>query len=281
MIDNKGRAAGNCCPFLFMVMEHRMKSIIVLAALLISCQWAKGQEVGLTLTLTNVLPGSRPSGTITLGAHPNATNGLDAVLGEREIPSLPPPAGVFIIYTVPPTSDVLWLSPKDLRKLPADAPVMHEYNLNMTWTGGELEISTKQRLPVGIDSAYVVDVITDFPNNFIKARIDSGMVFATDNPALTRFKVLVWYKAATTSVDEDKSSTLTLAPNPSSDVLSIAGFESGSRIDVLTLTGELLTSVRTESTSMLLPVHTFPIGAYVVRVIDQRGRVMQRIMMHQ
>lgn len=258
-----------------------MKRIVLLATILLSCQLSRGQEVAVTLTVTNVLPGSRPSGTITLGAHPSATNGIDVELGEREIPSLPPPAGVFVIYTVPPTSDVLWLSPKDLRKLSSESSVLHEYNLNMTWTGGKLEISTKQRLPAGIDSAYVVDVITDFPNNFIKARIDSGMVFATDNPALTRFKVLVWYKAATTSVDANEPTSLNLAPNPTSDVLSINGLDPGSRIDVLTITGQLLSSLRAESTTMMLPVHMLPTGAYVVRVIDQRGRVLQRIMMHQ
>jgi hypothetical protein len=49
----------------------------------------------------------------------------------------------------------------------------------------------------------------------------------------------------------------------------------------LTVVGHSVRSYITESESIRLHVHDLPIGAYVVRVVDQRGRVMQRIMMHQ
>lgn len=258
-----------------------MKSLVVLACVLLSVTLATSQEVGFTLTVTNVLPSSRPSGTITLGGHPNATNGIDAELGEREIPSLPPPAGVFIIYTVPPTPDLLWLSPKDLRKTSGDSSTLHVYDLNMTWTGGRLELSTKQRLPAGIDSAYIVDAITDFPNNFIKARVDSGMVYTTDNPAITRLKVLVWYRPAVTSVDDDGTPSLVIAPNPMRDVLTVTGCEPGSTVDVYTTVGQHVRSLRVETMNMQLLVHDLPIGTYVVRVADPRGRATQRIIVRQ
>jgi hypothetical protein len=281
MVENKERAAGNCCPFLFMVTGIVMRTLIIVSLLTLSLASALSQEVAFTMTIRNITPVSTSSGTFTFGAHKNATNGLDVELGEREIPSLPPPAGVYIIYTAPPTPDRIWLSPKDLRTLSSDSSVRHDYDLNITWTGGRLELFMNQRLPLGIDSAYIVDAITDFPDNFIKARVDSGMVYATDNRALTRFKLLVWYRQTTSSVNEAWNSSVVIAPNPTSDVLSVTGCEPGWKVDVLTVVGHSVRSYITESESIRLHVHDLPIGAYVVRVVDQRGRVMQRIMMHQ
>lgn len=281
MVETKERAAGNCCPFLFTETGIVMRILLIVSLLTASLANAMSQEVAFTMTITNVIPGSRPSGTFTFGAHPEATNGLDVALGEREIPSLPPPAGVYIIYTVPPTADRIWLSPKDLRKLSSDSSVRHDYDLNITWTGGRLELSMKERLPAGIDSAYIVDPITDFPDNFIKARVDSGMVYATENRALTRLKLLVWYRQTTSSVDESGSPTVVIAPNPTTDVLSVTGCEPGSHVDILTVVGQHVRSYKTDSESIRLSVHDLPIGAYVIRVVDPRGRATQRIMMRQ
>lgn len=258
-----------------------MRILLIVALLTASFAHAMSQEVSFSMTITNIIPGSRSSGTFTFGAHPEATNGLDVELGEREIPSLPPPAGVYIIYTVPPTPDRIWLSPKDLRKLSSDSSVRHDYDLNVTWTGGKLEMSMKERLPSGIDSAYIVDPITDFPNNFIKARVDSGMVYETDNRALTRLKLLVWYRQTISSVDDSGNSSVVIAPNPATDVLSVNGCEPGSSVDILTVVGQHVRSYQTDSESIRLSVQELPIGAYVIRVVDPRGRVTQRIMMRQ
>lgn len=258
-----------------------MRLLMIVPLLFLAFGSGMSQEIGFAMTVTNVLPGSRPSGTFTIAAHPAATDGLDTELGEREIPSLPPPAGVFIIYTVPPTPDLLWLSPKDVRFLPTDAPIRHEYDLNMTWTGGRLELSLPRSLPSGIDSAYVVDAITDFPNNFIKARIDSGMVFTTDNPAITRLKVLVWYRGTTSSVHDDLQARIRLSPNPTSEHLFVKGCDAGSLIQMYSTLGVEEMSVRTNTTDTFLRVHDLPIGAYIVRVTHPSGAVTQHVMMHQ
>lgn len=241
----------------------------------------RGQEVSFSMTITNIIPGSRPSGTFTFGAHPAATNGLDVERGEREIPSLPPPAGVFIIYTVPPTPDVVWLSPKDVRALSPDSAIRHEYDVRVTWTGGRLELSLPRRLPAAIDSAYIVDAITDFPNNFIKQRVDSGLVYSTDNPAITRLKLLVWYRQATTSVAETITPSITLAPNPSTEMMTVRGCEPGSVIQLYSALGIEYLSVRSESTDTHLRVDDLPIGAYIVRVNHLNGVVTQHVMMRQ
>lgn len=256
-----------------------MRSIFFTLTMLVSLQWAMSQEVSFTLTVANVQPSSSPSGTITLGAHPSATNGLDTGLGEREIPSLPPPAGVFIIYTVPPIADFIWLSPKDLRRLPIDSSVRHEYDMNVTWTSGRLEISMKQFLHTGIDSAYIVDAITDFPNNFIKVRVDTGMIYTTTNTAIRRLKVLVWYRPGVTGVDDEPTSSLLIAPNPFSDAVTISGIIPGSMIDVYTVDGNIVRSQGAESSSITLQVQDLPVGAYAVRVVDPKGRATQQLMM--
>jgi hypothetical protein len=217
----------------------------------------------------------------TFAAHPLGTAELDTMLGEREIPSIPPPAGIFIVYTVPPATEYLWLSPKDVRQLKPGVRFREDYDVNILWSGGTLAITWEYPMPALVDSAYLVDVVSDFPNNFIKVKIQPGTSFSTDNPAYTRFKVLVWYNGTTSAVGEVEESTLSIFPNPTNDFVTLNGLVEGSVVSVVGLQGVTHSIVEATSEAVHLDLSTLATGVYGVRVVGPDGNITSRIIVRQ
>ncbi len=257
-----------------------MKTLYAIVVhLVIGASATSAQMVEFAMSFKNTSPTENRTYNFTFAAHPRGTNDLDKDLGETEIPSLPPPAGVYIVYTVPPAPEYIWLSPKDVRKLRSDSAVRHDYDVNITWTGGTLAITWNTPLPPLIDSAYLVDVLTDFPDNIIKVKIEPGASYTTTNPAITRLKVLVWYKANPTSVEETPNPNISIAPNPVQDKLELRGVPEGSTVNITDLCGaaygSFVNDVRSVNTSMLIP------GVYAVIITEPSGRTTRQLFVRQ
>lgn len=259
----------------------RSISLLAYVILVVGTTSTYAQLVEFPISFLNETPSGVKGQMFTFAAHPLGTSELDTALGEREIPSIPPPAGIFIVYTVPPASEYLWLSPKDVRQLKPGVRFREDYNVNILWTGGTLTMTWDYPMPALVDSAYLVDVITDFPDNFIKVKIQAGTSFSTDNPALTRFKVLVWYNGTTSDVDEFEESKLTLFPNPTNDVVVLNGVAEGSTISVFSLHGVTHSTNQATSSVVRLDLSTLAPGAYGVRVVGPDGSITSRIIMRQ
>ena len=243
--------------------------------LILSCT-VMAQMVEFPMTFVNVTPIGSKSFTFTFAAHPLGTVEVDTALGESEIPSIPPPAGVHVVYTVPPSSDYLWISPKDIRRLVPNVQFREDYDVNVLWDGGRLNVTWRNSFPVQVDSAYLTDALTDFPNNFIKVKIEPGASYSTDNPAIRRMKVLVWYNGTTTSVEEDASSEIHMYPNPTSDMVYLEGMVDGSSISVMSTQGALIEQKTITSCHDRLNLTNAAIGLYVVRVLLPNGNVIHK-----
>ena len=158
--------------------------------LMLAVQVSVSQQVEIPIAVTNTVLDQQKSYVITVAANPKGTVELDTALGELEIPSLPPPAGVFIVYSIPPSKDFMWLSPIDIRPLELGKQRLVEYTIGMTWNAGKINVSWGP-IPTLVDSAYIVDVVSDFPNNFIKVKLEPGKSYETINTAITKLNVLV------------------------------------------------------------------------------------------
>ncbi len=84
---------------------------------------------------------------LELGVDPNATEGIDRILGESEMPPLPP-AGVFDARLVLPNS---LTSPKDYRKAAADFSGAVEYLLNWQMSAGADRLILDITLPDNLE----------------------------------------------------------------------------------------------------------------------------------
>lgn len=159
------------------------------------------QKLEFRFNAKNITPISTREFGFTVGAHPNGSNGLDTAIGEVEIPSIPLPGDVYYVWTVAPISEPLWLSPREYRRLSFTSATREDYDVRVNWTGGKLQFTWQSPLPKGIDSIWITDGYSDFPNHFVGTKVSAGGMFETDNPSLSKFKVLVWYNGTVLSVN--------------------------------------------------------------------------------
>lgn len=239
------------------------------------------QTVEFPISFINVSPAGNKGQLFRFAAHPLATADVDTALGEREIPSIPPPAGVFIVYTVPPSSEYLWLSPKDVRQMKPGIRFREDYDVNILWNGGRLDVTWDYPMPELVDSAYLVDALTDFPDNFIKVKIGPGTSYSTDNSAITRLKVLVWYNGTTTSIENDQQDLFSISPNPSNDHVEIRGVREGSVVAVFDMSGELQLEQKAMTQQMTLDTSELVSGVYGLRVVGPDGKITYRTIVRQ
>lgn len=229
------------------------------------------QRVEIPIAVTNTVNEQMKSYGITVAAHPKGTNDLDSALGEREIPSLPPPAGVFIVYSIPPSTDYMWLSPIDVRKLEVGKQHLVEYTIGMTWNAGKIDISWGP-IPNLVDSAYLVDVVSDFPNNFIKVKLEQGKTYSTINTAITKLKVMVWYNATSLSVAEVNSKPA-VYPVPFDDEFIIDGVEAGTHFELVDVSGSVIFNGVVENEKHTVSARTLPIGLYLLQLRHVDGSI--------
>lgn len=248
--------------------------IQVIAFLVLFSLTANAQQVEMPIAIANTVNDQTKTAVLTLAANPRGTNDLDTALGEREIPTLPPPAGVFIAYTIPPSSEYLWLSPLDVRKLEIGKQHLVEYTIGMTWNAGKLDISWGP-IPTLVDSAYLVDVVSDFPDNFIKVKLEPNKSYSTINTAITKLKLLVWYNGTSLNVKEDASS-LTLYPIPFDNELFIEGATIGSHFNVVDVSGSVIFAGMIEQQRQMISTATLPAGMYVLQLHNLDGSVETR-----
>lgn len=250
--------------------------LLLITAFVLTGMYANAQMVELPLTFTNVTPIDQKSFQFTFAADPKGSSELDTILSEREIPSVPPPAGVYFVYTVPPSSEYLWLSPKDIRKLRGGVHFREDYDVYVLWTGGQLDVTWPSTLPPLVDSAYLTDAWSDFPDNFNRVKIEPGKSFTTDNPAMTRLKVLVWYNGTTTAVDQYIVGSLAVFPNPATEAITITGLDVGARVSLISTQGSEMMFVVGHGTECSMDISGLPMGLYIAKVDYLNGRTNYR-----
>lgn len=215
---------------------HTLLAISALVSTL--CCSSKAQEIysQLTITVTNTTPNGSVSRVFTGGVAEGATNAKDTLFDEVEIPSLPPPAGVFLVFSKPPIeNDIIWLSPKDIRAKESDSASWRvDYILEATWNGGTLRFSLANQIPATIDSAYLVDDYSTFPNSFQKWKVSESS-FEVINPSIREYRLIVWYNNKGTSIqDVTAGNSLEVYPNPSNGSVTIKGLKETNNTVVIT-----------------------------------------------
>lgn len=247
------------------------------AAFLLLCQ-ASAQRTDIPITVTEISPLGTETRTFYFSADVRATLGEDAALGERDIPTIPPPSDIFYLWTVVKTPDEIWLSPLDIRKLRGEK-YLEEYHLHAAWQGQTLRFALQAGLPAYVDSVYLVDDYTDWPNNVVTFKMESGQQYDITNPSLLNFVLRVYYNGTSLDVDDNPvtDSELTIAPNPvTSDVLTVRDLSAdATTLDVHDVRGVLCASVDVGGGyAKGLSVGHLPDGAYVL--VERRSNGSMR-----
>ncbi|NQW30573.1 MAG: T9SS type A sorting domain-containing protein [Ignavibacteria bacterium] len=254
------------------VSKYLMNSIwkIALAILVVAPLSSVAQRIDVPLQFLNVTPDGTKEFAFTVAAHPNASDSVDAGLNEIEIPPIPLPGSVFYVWAVAPVAETIWLSPLEIRKHSGGLPTRVDYNLRVNWTGGVLEVLRPLELPKEVDSVYIVDGYSDYPNNFLSVKLGNGVKMSTDNPALDRFTILVWFNGKTSGVtDEIENQGVQVFPNPVNDYLFVKQIVKNTEmIAVYYMDGRLAFSQKVGVDFVGLDTSLLAPGLYQVRTFD-------------
>jgi hypothetical protein len=91
----------------------------------------------------------------------------------------------------------------------------------VNWDGGTLKWTWLTPLPELVDSAWIVDGYTDYPDNVAKAKLVPGSSLDVSNPSLKKFRLLVWYNTTTLAVAESPTAQCIVAPQPCREYFAV------------------------------------------------------------
>jgi hypothetical protein len=245
-----------------------MNVVVYTFALLFVTIDVLSQSQTVSLTFENKTPIGNSKRVHTIGTHPLATIGYDEELGEVEIPPFPLPGGIFYVWSVIRTPDLIWLSPLDLRPFRESMAWIDTFDLRASWSGGTLDVRWSESKPPHIDSVYLVDGFTDFPNNVVKAKLWSDTIFSTTNPAIDRFRCIVWWNATGSSVENSSqlSQKSTIFPNPTRSHITI--HSNATTYTVVNVMGQRIVQGALEDGVAIVNTSHLTPGAYIVRLVS-------------
>lgn len=255
-----------------------MKITIAIASMcLLLCQ-ATAQRTDIPMQVTEMSPIGTETRTFYFSADVRATMGLDTALDEQEIPTITPPADIFYLWTVVQVPDLMWLSPLDIRKLRGEK-YLEEYNFHVQWQGNTLRFALQSGLPAYVDSVYLVDDYSDWPDNIVKFKMESGQQYNVTNQAIYRYVLRVYYDGTSLGVHDQLAaiSGLSIAPNPvTSDAIDVRELSAdATTLDVLDVRGVACASFNVAGGyAKGLAVGHLPNGAYVL--VERRSNGSMR-----
>lgn len=260
---------------------------LVSAILVLACsQVLYAQRVSLPLKISHNSPVSTREFSFTVGFDRIGTYGVDTILKERDIPTLPLPGSVFYVYTVIDTGEVLWMSPLDLRRLRTTAVYVDTFDMRVQWNGADgdtLRFALQLvDLPRGIDSVWIHDRGSPWPNNFFRQKLTGNQNVVVTNPALDRFTVRVWVNGVLLSSPEEAPLPLSIRPHPIVDQLRIVDLPPESRsVTITDMSGRFLGAYAADDVSAGVDVSGLPEGPLSVSVVDANGKYRRFVVLRQ
>jgi hypothetical protein len=239
------------------------------------------QQIRFRLTMVNTTPLGSTTNGIFLGVDTSATVDYDRRLGEVSIFPAPPPGG-FLVYSQPPVpNDVVWLQDADYRPYRRDSHKwVDTFLVGATWNGGTLRVSWQTQQPIGIDSAYIINYGVPFETANFKAKLWSQENITTNNPLWTRFNVIVWFSAPTSSTPETTAATSFVArPLPFGDQVTFVG--DGTEVVLYGMDGREVGRALSVDGQCTMPTTHLAAGPYIAELrngtaIIRRTMVLRR-----
>jgi hypothetical protein len=140
--------------------------------------------------------------TLVIGVDERATNGIDALLGEYELPPFHPPQDVFhavLRFYDTVAGEWKW-SYRDFRPLVPRDTFSVEHRVLVQWGGGDtLRIRWAYPLAEHVDSVLLTDRVT---GNLVRIRFDAAQQAVVTNKFLEEFLLRVWYRFLPSAVQE-------------------------------------------------------------------------------
>jgi len=217
---------------------------------------------------------NKPWENLYFGVAPDATDGMDSVYNEYEIPDIPLPAGIFyaVMLTYSPTENKdIWsyrsiVGPsKDKDSL----KFMREFRFKVFYGNGTYVRMSWQKLPKYLDSA----IISDPYGAWFKVNMADKDSATNSEILVDQFNIYAYYNIDPNSVQVVQAKSSIIYPNPAKDELNlvISSINSGQLIvKIYDQTGALVDEVINKSIKneerITLNTSNYRSGLYIVQI---------------
>jgi len=252
-------------------MKIKLFAIAIITLFMCSLSRAEEFDVRVRLTIDNTFAIDT---LLAFGAVSSATDGLDAHLGEIEIPPFPPPAfDIFAVFNLDTTNIEGLFSYKDFRSVPADEiEFHHRYKIDLNKRVPSIATISWGKLPDFVKSARIYDELgplfsADMTNT-------NSVVINNENLPKVPIYIDVVYTKVPTSVPETKDN-FEIYPNPSNGYIYIRNSRNISKIEIYNELAELM--YNTNNTNSLgcekINLVNLKNGVYFIKIFDINNNI--------
>ncbi len=244
-------------------MRIKIFTIAIIAIFMYSEAISEEFDVRVRLTIDNTFA---TDSLLEFGAVSSATDGLDAHLGEIEIPPFPPPAfDIFAIFNLDTTNIDGLFSYKDFRSVPADENEFHHrYKIELNKRVPSVATISWGKLPDYVKSARIYDEL----NLLFSADMKTTNSVVINNENLPKIPIYidVVYTKVPTSVTQDNEN-FAVYPNPSNGWISLSNSEKISKIEIYNELSEIVFNTNSLSSEKINLVN-LQNGVYFIKIFD-------------
>jgi len=244
-------------------MRIKIFTIAIIAIFMYSEAISEEFDVRVRLTIDNTFASDS---LLEFGAVSSATDGLDAHLGEIEIPPFPPPAfDIFAIFNLDTTNIDGLFSYKDFRSVPADENEFHHrYKIELNKRVPSVATISWGKLPDYVKSARIYDEL----NLLFSADMKTTNSVVINNENLPKIPIYidVVYTKVPTSVTQDNEN-FAVYPNPSNGWISLSNSEKISKIEIYNELSEIVFNTNSLSSEKINLVN-LQNGVYFIKIFD-------------
>lgn len=207
---------------------------------------------------------------LTFGVDSRATDCVDTILDERDLP--PPPPGFLPVITpgcTDPNSGTTITLHKDYRAIPSDSAVFSRTYRCVLYRGENRQpVNLRWNpLPAGIDSASILIEFVD------TVSMKSQLEYVLNNEFITALDIKIYYHLETVGVHEDGvPNNIRLFPMPAQNSMSVKaeGYEGG-KYEVYSVEGIQLLKGTISQEEFMLHTGSFPAGVYLLQLYNKKG----------
>jgi hypothetical protein len=216
---------------------------------------------------------NKPWENLYFGVAPDATDGMDSVYNEYEIPDIPLPAGIFyaVMLTYSPTENKdIWsyrsiVGPsKDKDSL----KFMREFRFKVFYGNGTYVRMSWQKLPKYLDSA----IISDPYGAWFKVNMADKDSATNSEILVDQFNIYAYYNIDPNSVQVVQVKNSRIYPNPAKDFLIINSDDDIKSIEICNILDfKLLLHINYDNSP--LNISNLENGTYFLKLINSEGKI--------
>lgn len=249
-------------------MRIKIFTIAIIAIFMYSGAISAEFDVRVRLTIDNTFA---TDSLLEFGAVSSATDGLDAHLGEIEIPPFPPPAfDIFAVFNLDTTNIDGLFSYKDFRSVPADENEFHHrYKIELNKRVPSVATVSWGKLPDYVKSARIYDEL----NLLFSADMKTTNSVVINNENLPKIPIYidVVYTKVPTSVAQNNEN-FSIYPNPSNGWISLSNSEKISKIEIYNELSEIVFNTNSLASEKINLVN-LQNGVYFIKIFDINNNI--------